>query len=716
MSTTIRLELSGLHCVNCAKGVENYLNKQGLANAQVSFANNEAVFDLPEKTELPKIIKGIESLGFNVLQGQQVEKKYLFGWSKLHWLFTISAIFTLPLLLAMFMPAGNILHQNKVQFILCLPVYAISLYYFGLSAVRSLKTGVPNMDVLIIIGTTAAFIYSLVGFINGYGHDFQFWETSASITTLVLLGNLLEQRSVYQTNAAIRGLIAMQPEKANLISFDQTLGKETIISVPAKDVKTKQILLVNSGDKIPVDGVVIWGEGMVNSSMMTGESELQYVATKNEVIGGTVLESGSIRIEATRVGGHTALSKIIELVRKAQNDQPKIHRLADKISAVFVPAVLAVAILTFVLGFFAFNLPAPQAMLNAIAVLVIACPCAMGLATPTAVMVGLGRATRQGILIKGGSIIELLANVKKIVFDKTGTLTTGALAVGNYSTTLPDDDFAAAVSGLEKYSSHPIAKSVVNFFETYLSPNMPPLVFSQINETKGKGITGTDSEGNIWAIGAQHYFDDDLVQNSKIVEGQQIYISCNNKFVGSINLTDTPCPEAAQVITQLKSLEIEPLLLSGDQQTKVAQFAQTVGIDNWMAGQLPQQKLAVIDNLQQENTAIAMVGDGVNDAPALQKATIGISLSDASSLAMETADIVLLNNKLGQLTQAIGISKLTITTIKQNLFWAFFYNVLAIPLAAAGYLNPTIAALTMALSDVVVIGNSLRLRYKKLPF
>ncbi len=697
----IHIQIEGMHCNNCALGVKRFLEKKGMTDVNVDFASEEATFlGIPE-TNLNELVNGIEKLGFKVVDEEDIKEADPNAWSPIVKKLVIAAIFTIPVFLAMFLPF-EILHQPWLQFMLTLPVMAIGIQHFGVSAYYSLKTGVPNMDVLIIIGSSAAFIYSTIGWYLGLGPDFLFFETAATIITLVLLGNYFEHRSVKQTTVALKDLQALKAERAHLITVDAN-GVEQIKEVPVEEIRAGQSFLVNTGDKIPADGEVIWGESSVNEAMMTGESNTVRKKIGDEVIGATIVESGSIKIKATKVGKDSVLAQIIQMVKDAQNNKPAIHRLADRIAAIFVPVVLAIATLTFVIEYFLLGWTMQESLLNSIAVMVIACPCAMGLATPTALMVGLGKAAQNGILIKGGNTIEMLANVKNIVFDKTGTLTTGKFKVSEYKSFIDEAEFKAIVTGLEKHSSHPIARSVVRDFN-----DITPKEMAMVNEVKGIGLKGSDAEQNTYQAGSYR-----IAKHLTQEDQHKIYVLKNDELIGWIDLKDELRNQVKESVQGLKAEGINTILLSGDKQEKTEAMAQHLGIAEYYGEQMPAHKLEMISQKNEEGMT-AMVGDGINDAPALAQAGIGISLRQANQVAIQSADVVLMNDNLDTLNKTVKISKATLTTIKQNLFWAFFYNVLAIPIAAIGLLNPMIAAITMALSDVIVIGNSLRLRGRKL--
>jgi Cu+-exporting ATPase len=704
-STHITLHVEGMDCANCALGITKTLQKKGMEDVNVNFATGEATFNLNEKTKLQAAIESIEALGYKVVDAKSsLTDSHL---SKIEKRFYFSLIFTIPLFFShMLFNHQFILNQPYVQLMMCFPVFIIGVMQFGKSALGSLKSGVPNMDVLIFVGSTAAFIYSLLGmFLYANSHNFMFFETTATIITLVLLGNVIEHRSVKQTTSSLKDLTAIQVAKAKMISLQ--LGKEVITEIDTKDIHKGALLQVNTGDKIPADGEIYSGEASIDESMITGESIPADKKQGDKVIAGTILVSGNIRMRAESIGEETVLSKIIELVKKAQNTKPEIQKLGDKISAVFVPVVLGISILTFVLSFFVFDITLKSALMSSIAVLVISCPCAMGLATPTAVMVGIGRAAKKGILIKGGSTLEEFAKVKKIVFDKTGTLTTGKFKVKAITIIggADEQEVKTILYNLELYSSHPIAKSIVKELSNEFASNK----FKNINEIKAVGIEAQDNEGNNYKIGSYK-----LLSSTTVDAHHAVYVFKNDALIATVDLQDELKVGAKEMIRFFNDSGIETILLSGDSKFKCDIIADELGIKTVYSQKSPIEKLEIIEQLQKNNQT-SMVGDGINDAPALAKAGIGVSLGDATQVAIQTAQIVLLNkNDLSQLTEAYSISKHSLITIKQNLFWAFFYNVVAISIAAIGLLSPMIGALSMAFSDVIVIGNSIRLKTKKI--
>ncbi len=690
----IELNVTGMHCNNCALSIHKLLEKKGLNNILVDFAGEEVKFSTDNEAELPTIIKDIEGLGFKVVEDAALHQ--LKFYEKVENKFIFCAIFTAPLLLHMVFP-WHFLHNPIVQLILCLPVFIVGCLHFGKSAINSIRGGVPNMDVLIFIGSTSAFIYSLVGTIQNLGENYLFYETAATIITLVLLGNVFEKRSVTQTTSAVKDLIKFQQVNANRI-ID---GSVEVIS--AQEVKPGDTLIVNQGDKIPVDGEILSGSASVDEAMLTGESVPIDKEKYDRVIGGTIVQNGTFHMLATKVGSNTILSQIIDLMKKAQAAKPPVQKLGDKVAGIFVPVVLLISLVTFMVTYFGGFEGLQTSLMNAIAVLVISCPCAMGLATPTAVMVGLGRAAKNGILIKGGDTIEAVANTKYVVFDKTGTLTTGKFHIHNLK--IENNANLEAVRGIitaiEERSNHPIAKSLVNELKTLPQTK---LILRSVQEEKGLGMRAEDVEGN-------HYF---LGTGKSTIESDfNIALYKNQVLLAQIAIEDTIKPEAAGLIAKLKAMDIIPVLLSGDKDNRCKKVAQVLGIDEVHGEKLPDEKLTVIDIYKQKGKTV-MIGDGINDAPALTKADVGVSMNDASQIAIQSARVILLNTDLQSVIQFLQISKHTLITIKQNLFWAFAYNVVAIPVAALGFLNPMWGAFTMAFSDVVVIGNSLRLKRKKL--
>lgn len=707
---TTTLDIQGMTCSGCAATVARQLQAQGCEDVQVDLANAEATFKRQGNKPLSQILQSVNQLGYEArprAEEQTAEPGPRF--TKSERLMALSAIFTLPLLLPMIVGETIFLSEPVWQWALATPVYAIGLWQFGRSAYGSLRLGAANMDVLVVLGTTAAYGYSLYGFWR-YGNspaaaDFHFFETAATIVTLILVGNILEHRSVTKTTTALKDLGKLQVKTAWRMVDERGRTRE----VPVKELRLGDKLQVNEGGAIPADGLLYQGEALVDEAMITGESEPVPKKEGDRLTAGTIVQEGHLQMEVDRLGADTTLSQIVRIVKEAQQNKPQIQKLGDKISAVFVPVVVGIAILTFGLSYAAFSLSPGTSLLRAIAVLVIACPCAMGLATPTAIMVGLGKAARQGILIKGAQTLELLAQVKTIVFDKTGTLTTGRYEVRHFQ--CKDDNerphLLAIVHALEAKSNHPVAAALRQYCSDQAG-EAPTL--SGISEQRGYGLSANDAAGHTWRVGSFRKVEQDAFAE----ERHDVYLLCDGQVRATFDLEDEIKPGAEEAIAHFKKQGIRTVMLSGDRSEKCEVLARRLALDEWQGELLPEDKLARISNYTAQGRT-AMVGDGINDAPALARADVGISFSGATEVSMSTAQVVLLSGKnMTKLIEAWRYGKATLTTIKQNLFWAFFYNVLAIPVAAAGFLSPMIAALSMAFSDVIVIGNSLRLRLRKL--
>ena len=704
----VQWKIEGMHCANCALTINKYLQKKGAANITVNPIDGDVSFDLNGGTAKQQLAKGIESLGYKVQSTEKVQSTTKAFSSKailandIH-RFWFCLPFTLLLMLHMFGIHIPFLMNPWVQLILALPVYIVGIMSFGKSGFNSLRNRMPNMDVLVTIGSSAAFIYSLVGTIFNLGEGYMYYETTATIITLVSLGEYLEHASIKSTQRALKALVKSQKVMANMIAFDHE-HKEVILPVENTQLRVGDLVLVRTGEQVPVDCKILWGEAHVNEALLTGESTPIHKKQKDSIVGGSIVEEGTLKAQVTAVGDDTVLSSILNLVKKAQGEKPPVQKLADRISAVFVPTVLSIAVITLVVNWIVVGTFTP-ALLRAIAVLVIACPCAMGLATPAAIAVGLGRGARNGILFRNSKSLELFKDIKQVVFDKTGTLTTGKFQISGYKSHVDDETFKRIVYSLEKYSSHPLAKTITNEWKV---PN--EIRWQKIEEVKGRGMVARDTEGNEYLLGSHT-----LTLGIATEESHNIYLVKNNEFIGWIDLADELRPESKFVVQYLKSKAIRTILLSGDRYEKTKKLADALGIEEVVAEQTPEQKLQKIEELTNLQPTI-MVGDGINDAPALAKATIGISMSEASQLAMQSASVVLMSSGLNKLPMALGLGRHTYITIKQNLFWAFAYNIVAIPVAAVGLLGtygPTYGALIMGLSDVVLAINSVRLFIKK---
>lgn len=701
----VQWKVDGMDCNTCALNIHKYLEKQGMKNIKVNFATGDVLFETSGNLTKEKISSGIEGLGYTVVNDAApaiaAEKKKLPFLSTHLQRFFYCLPFTL--LLSLHMIPGLHIHwlmNHWVQLGLTIPVYLIGMSFFGKSAWKSLRNRMPNMNVLIAVGATAAFVYSLYGSLTGQAEQYMFYETAATIITLVFLGNYLEDVSVASTQRQLNSLARSQKVMANMIAFDDE-HKEQIFPVENTMLRNGDLVLIKSGEQVPADCKILWGDAQVNEAIITGESMPVHKVKKDNLIGGSLLVDGTVKAQVTAAGNDTVLSGILNLVKQAQGEKPPVQLLADKISSIFIPVVLGIAALTFIISWVVLKDFTP-ALMRSIAVLVIACPCAMGLATPAAIAVGLGRAARTGILFRNATSLESFKDIRQVVFDKTGTLTTGKFIVKNVTAFVNETTFKQAAYSLEKYSNHPIAKAVAAALRTDQE-----IKWATIEEVKGLGMKATDKEGNTWMAGSYK-----TAMHLTTEHTHNVYFIKNDTLLGWVDVADEIRPEAKTVINYLHSKNIKTILLSGDRIEKCNLLAAELGIDQVIAEQTPEQKLEHIAALNAA-TPTAMVGDGINDAPALAKATIGISMNDASQIAMQTAQVVLMNHGLKNLPTALGLGRHTYLTIKQNLFWAFAYNIVAIPVAALGLLTPTFGALVMGLSDVVLGINSGRLFIKK---
>jgi len=693
-------KIEGMSCAGCAAGVTRFLEKNGLQEVDVDFQTGEAAFVVPvPELALEPIREGIQQLGYAVVRQSDHSVQAS------NWKLWVSLAFTLPLLLShaflaldFHFPIG---HNINFHLFLAAPPVLIGWYHFGNSAWQSLRNKVPNMDVLIFSGGAAATVYSLYGLVTANA-DFNFFETAAGIFTLVLLGNYLENRAVARTTSAIRDLSALQRVPAHRLLPD---GRRQ--DVGAEDLALGDSVIIAEGEMLPADVAILSGVALLDESLLTGES-LPVTRHPGELaFGGSRLFSGQVTATVKARGKDSLVGQMIALVKAARKDKPDLQRLADRVSAVFVPVVLTLSLLTLVVCWGLFAISFEAALLRAIAVLVISCPCALGLATPTAVMVGVGRLARNGVVIKGGSTLEILASLKTVVFDKTGTLTTGAFAVSEPHITVskPQAYIKSIAYQLEKYASHPIATSLRHAYASDFDAALLPQ-FETIREEAGVGVHARDADGNAYFLGA-------WPSHLENQPNGDLFLLVNDSLWATMELTDQIRPEAPALIRWLKSQGIRTVLLSGDKEYKTRKVAETLGIANWNAEQLPEQKLSIIAALSGEGPT-AMLGDGVNDAPALSRATVGISISTGSQLALHAAQVILMHGRIGALLPALHLSRVTVKTLKASLFWAFSYNLLAIPLAMGGYLNPAWGAVFMAFSDLIVIGNALGLHFRKM--
>jgi Cu+-exporting ATPase len=731
----ITIPISGMHCASCAQKIESTLKKlKGIATANVNFATEKATVEFNEKFVSDESIKkAIEQLGYQIIAEEETEKSSdkekaarEAEIKKLRNLFLFSLILSVPIFIIS-MPFEwldiQIPYQSIILLLLATPVQFIVGYRFYKGAFSALKAKTASMDTLIAIGTSAAYFYSLfaVLFPEALGEHVYF-ETAAVLITFIILGKWLEAITKGKASEAIKKLAGLQPKTAIVIRN----GRE--ITVPIKDVVAGDIVIIKPGQRIPVDGVVMDGFSSVDESMVTGESIPVEKKKGDVVIGATMNKHGSFKFRATKVGKDTVLSQIIKLVEEAQGSKAPIQRLADKVSSYFVPAVVLIAIMSFLLWYFVLGQSFVFSLSIFIAVLIIACPCALGLATPTAIMVGTGKSAENGILIKNAEALENAHKITTIVFDKTGTLTKGEPEVTDI---LPLDKFSwkeilkyAAIA--EKRSEHPLAEAIISKAKEEKLKIMNASFFEAL---PGHGILAKYNKKTI-LFGNRNLMKKYKIKiknlEEKIInlenEGKTVMIlALNKKIIGLIAVADTLKEFSKDAVQKLKEMGKEVIMITGDNRRTANGIAKQLGIDHVLAEVLPEDKEKKINQLQKKGKIVAMVGDGINDAPALAKADIGIAIGAGTDVALETGQVVLIKNDLRDVVTAIDLSNYTIKKIRQNLFWAFFYNSVGIPIAAGvlypftGFLlNPMIAGAAMAFSSVSVVSNSLSMkRYRK---
>ena len=736
-AASIELKIGGMTCASCANRIERRLNKIDGVTASVNYATEKAAVAVPDGYDPTQLITAVEATGYTAtLAGSTVETTDDTSASEAdpellalrHRLIAATAL-SVPVIAMAMIPALQFTYWQWASLTLAAPVVLWAAWPFHRAAWANLRHGSATMDTLISMGTLAAFLWSLYALFLGTAgaagmtHPFTltlapshgaaniYLEVAAGVTTFILAGRYFEKRSKRQAGAALRALLELGAKEVSVLRD----GTET--KIPADQLAAGDEFVVRPGEKIATDGVVVSGTSAVDASMLTGESVPVEVGAGDSVVGATVNAGGRLVVRASRVGSDTQLAHMAKLVENAQTGKAEVQRLADRISGVFVPIVIAVAVIT--LGaWLGAGFPVAAAFTAAVAVLVIACPCALGLATPTALLVGTGRGAQLGILIKGPEVLESTRTVDTVVLDKTGTVTTGKMALVDVVTApgTTRGDLLRLAGAIEDASEHPIAQAIAIAArdETGTLPTV-----EEFANVQGKGVQGV-VDGHAVVVGretlladwAQH-LDPDLVRAKAHAETEGktvVAVGWDGQARGILVIADTVKPTSAQAIAQLKQLGLTPVLLTGDNEAVARRIAEDVGIDTVIAEVMPEGKVQVITRLQAEGKTVAMIGDGVNDAAALAQADLGLAMGTGTDVAIEASDITLVRGDLRSAVDAIRLSRRTLSTIKTNLFWAFAYNVAAIPVAALGMLNPMLAGAAMAFSSVFVVTNSLRLR------